>query len=154
LNSIHSALGSLSKVFGLCVTLSAIEQEWESMVGSSLARRSAPRCYDDGVLVVAVENSSVQKDMNFKKNAIKNAILQKTSLTLKDIKTEIAPSSARRSSVRTILSRRRKRRTETIWGPELDDMKAEILEQNPGISEKIAEAIARCRVSLIAKRER
>jgi hypothetical protein len=145
LNSLYGALGSLRNFFGVCATLSAIEEEWESLVGRALAHRSAVRSYDDGVLVVAVENRSTQQDMNFKKNAIIKAILMKTSLKLKDIRTEIAPGSLRRSRPKQAERPVRRRRPEPVRGFEFDMLKAEILEQNPGLGEKLAESIAICR---------
>jgi hypothetical protein len=140
----------LSSFFGLCVTLSAIEEEWESIAGGALASRSVIRSYDDGVLVVAVANRSAQQDMNFKKNAIIKAISLKTSLDVKDIRTEVAPVISRRRA--RPAARNRGRRTEMAKGPEIDAMKAEILEQNPGIGEKLAETIACCRAGRASAR--
>jgi hypothetical protein len=144
LNSIHGALGPLSSFFGLCATLYAIEEEWPEVAGDALARRSAPRSYDDGVLVVAVENRLVQQDMNFRKNSILRAIALKTSLNLKDIRAEIAPLARGRSPERHPPSSSARRRPE-VAGPEVDAMKAGIMERHPNISERLAEAIAICR---------
>jgi hypothetical protein len=126
--------------------LSAIEAEWESIAGHILARRSKVLSYDDGILVVAVENRSVQQDMNFKKNTIIRAVSAKTSLQLRDIRTEIAPSVRAGSSGRAKATRaRRKKMADSPASPEIDGLKEEILSQNPGLSEKIAFAIACCR---------
>jgi hypothetical protein len=144
LNPIHGALGPLSSFFGLCATLYAIEEEWAEVAGDVLARRSAPRSYDDGVLVVAVESRSAQQDMNFRKNSILRAIALKTSLNLKDIRAEIAPLARGRSPERRTPGSPR-RRLEAA-GPEVDAMKAGIMERHPGISERLAEAIAICRL--------
>ena len=148
MNSIHSAFSSLRPFFGLCAMLSEIEAEWESIAGHILARRRKVLSYDDGVLVVAVENRSVQQDMNFKKNTIIRAILSKTSMQLKDIRTEVAPSVRAGSSLRTSITRApRKKRAlaEPAELPEIAGLKDEILSQNPGLSEKIAFAIFCCR---------
>ena len=75
---IYSALGQSESFFGLCAALSAVELDWASIAGKSLAGRSALRAFDDGVLVVVVENASVRQDMNFKKKIILEAIFNKT----------------------------------------------------------------------------
>ena len=147
MNSIHSALGSLRSFFGLCLTLSEIESEWEQIAGAALARRSRVKSYDDGVLVVAVENRSAEQDMNFKKNSMIRAISAKTSLKLKDIRTEIAPViRGIRRTKRMTRGYRRRRRATSANASELEKLKAEILSENPGLSEKLAETIAGCRL--------
>ena len=147
MNPIHGALGPLRSFFGLCAALSEIESEWEQVVGPALARRSRVKSYDDGVLVVAVENRSAEQDLNFKKNSIIRAISAKTSLKLRDIKTEIAPviRGVQRTRRKTGGTCRRKRAL-YVNSPELEKLKTEILSDNPGLSEKLAEAIAVCRL--------
>jgi len=148
-NPIHGALGSLRSFFGFCLALAEIESEWEQIAGSALARRSRVKSYDDGILVVSVENRSAEQDLNFRKKPIIRAISAKTSLKLKDIRTEIAPvvRGMRRTQRNTGVPRRRRRATaKNVL--ELEKLKAEILSENPGLSEKLAEAIAGCRLSI------
>ena len=145
MNTVHSALGSLRAFFGLCGVLSEIEAEWGQLAGSALARRSAVKSFDDGVLVVVVENRSAQQDMNFKKNMIIRAILMKTSLRLRDIKVEVAPVVRSSKPLRGRTSSRR-RSAPPSPPPGLDAMKSDIMSANPGIGEKLAEVIASCRL--------
>lgn len=145
MNTVHSALGSLRSFFGLCGVLSEIEAEWRELAGSALARRSAVKSFDDGVLVVVVENRSAQQDMNFKKNAIIRAISMKTSLRLKDIRVEVAPVN-HALKPRRHKNAPRNRRAFSADAPGLDAMKSDILSANPGIGEKLAEVIASCRL--------
>ena len=147
MNPIHGALNPLRSFFGLCATLAEIESEWEQVVGPALARRSRVKSYDDGVLVVTVENRSAEQDMNFKKNSIIRAISAKTSLKLSDIRTEIAPviRGVKRTRRKTGGTRRRKREPD-VNSPELEKLKTEILSENPGLSEQLAETIAGCRL--------
>ena len=92
---IYRVLGGTRSFFSLCATLSMIEMEWKLIVGDALAKRSGPKSFEDGVLVVAVENKSAEKDMNFRKGAILREIRTKTSLSLKDIRTEIGAAARR-----------------------------------------------------------
>ena len=147
MNSIHGAFGSLRSFFGLCAVLAEIEAEWKEIVGAALEKRSRVKSYHEGVLIVAVENRSAQQDMNFKKNSIIRAISAKTSLKLKDIRTEIAPVI--RGTVRTRQKTGRPRRRTRAGrknAPELELLKAEILSEFPGLSDKLAETIAGCRL--------
>lgn len=151
--TIYSALGQSKSFFGLCATLSAVERDWASIAGKPLAGRSAIRAFDDGVLVVVAENSSVQQDMNFKKKIILNAIFNKTSLKLKDIRVEIG--RVPRHSVipaKPVTLVRRKKDAPVEYGPELELIKAEIMTQNPGLEIKLAEIIARCRLGRMETR--
>ena len=148
MNPIHGALGSLRSFFGLCATLAEIESEWEQLAGSALGRRSRVKSFEEGILVVIVENRSAEHDMNFKKNSIIRAISAKTSLKLRDIRTEIAPvvrgiQRRRQNSGRL----RRQKRAGTVNAPELEKLKSEILSKNPGLSEKLAWTIAECRLA-------
>jgi hypothetical protein len=137
----------MKSFFGLCMTLSIIEQEWPSIAGNALASRSLPKSYDDGVLVVLVENSLAQQDMNFKKNAILKEIRAKASLRLKDIRTEIGRLSAHRPKGGPYArARRTKRALRPIPKAELDAMVSEVMGQDPNIAPDLAAAIARCRI--------
>jgi hypothetical protein len=148
MNPIHSVLGSLRSFFVLCLALSEIESEWEQIAGAALARRSRVKSYDDGVLVVAVENRSAEQDMNFKKNSIIKTISAKMSLKLKDIRAEVAPvARGMRRAGRCSVRSRHRRRSPTVNGSELEKLKSEILSANPGLSEKLAETIAGCRLA-------
>jgi hypothetical protein len=145
LNPINGALRELGSFFGLCAVLSDIASGWESIAGSALSRRSAVKSFDDGVLVVAVENRAAQQDMNFKKNAIIRAITEKTSLELSDIRAEIAPVvRPSRPAARRVRQNKRARAVKPLT-PEIESMKEEIMLENPSLSEKIAESIAYCR---------
>ncbi|MDR2779978.1 MAG: DUF721 domain-containing protein, partial [Synergistaceae bacterium] len=151
--TIYSALGQSESFFGLCAALSAVERDWASIAGKSLASRSALRAFDDGILVVVVENSSVQQDMNFRKKSILETIFAKTSLKLKDIRAEIgrAPRHGVIPAKPGAPSRGRKGATPE-YGPELELIKAEIMTQNPDLGFELAEIIARCRISRMPAR--
>ena len=147
MNPIHGVFAPLRSFFGLCATLSEIESEWEQVAGTALAHRSRVKSYDGGVLVVAVENRSVEQDMNFKKNSIIKAISAKTSLTLSDIRTEIAPvPCGMQRAARHAGKYSRRKRAVTVDASELEKLKAEILSKNPGLSEELAGTIAECRL--------
>jgi hypothetical protein len=152
--AVYDALGQSKSFFGLCAALSAVEHDWASIAGKSLANRSAVLAFDDGVLVVAAENSSVLQDMNFKKKAILEAIFDKTSLKLKDIRTEIG--RAPRHGVMPMKSapprRKRKKNAPAEYGTELKLIKSEIMAQNPDLGIKLAEIIARCRLARMPAR--
>jgi hypothetical protein len=153
--TIYGALGQSKSFFGLCAALSAVERDWASIAGKSLAGRSVLRAFDDGVLVVVVENSSVQQDMNFKKKIILEAIFGKTSLKLKDIRAEIGRVPRRGvipAKSGTLIRRSRKKDAPAWYGPELDLMKDEIMAQNPSLGIKLAEIIARCRLDRMRTR--
>lgn len=145
--TIYDALDQSKSFLGLCAALFAVERDWASIAGKPLASRSVLRAFDDGVLVVAVENSSVQQDMNFKKKAILEAIFGKTSLKLKDIRTEVG-RVPRRAAVQAKPAQPSPRRKDApaAHGPELELIKAEIMAQNPGMEAKLAEIIARSRL--------
>lgn len=151
--TIYSALSHSESFFGLCAALSAVERDWTSIAGKSLANRSVPRAFDDGVLVVVVENPSVRQDMNFKKKAILEAVFDKTSLKLKDIRTEIGRAPRRGAiSAKPGAPFRRKKDASAEYGPELELIKTEIMTENPDIGIKLAEIIARCRLGRIRTR--
>jgi hypothetical protein len=145
--AIYDALGQSKSFCGLCAVLSEIERDWASIAGKSLANLSVPRAYDDGVLVVAVKNRSAQQDMNFKKSAILKAVFDKTSLNLKDLRTEISRTLHPGTLAPKFPAPRRKRNAAPVkYGPELELTKAEILARNPGLRPELAEIIAQCRV--------
>ena len=154
MNPIHGALGPLRSFFGLCATLSEIESEWEKLAGAALARRSCVKSYDNGVLVVAVENRSTELDMNLKKKLIIKAILTETSLKLREIRTEIAPVIRRVRRMRRMAGARRRKRAPAANTSELEKLKAEILSKNPELSEKLAETIAGCRLGSVSLDDR
>ena len=147
MNPIHGALSPLGSFFGLCATLWEIESEWEQIAGEVLARRSRVKSYDNGVLVVAVENHAAEQDMNFKKKSIIKAISAKTSLKLNGIRTEIAPVTRKARRVTQKAGRcNRRKRARNVNSTELEKLKTEILSDNPGLSEQLAETIAGCRL--------
>ncbi|MDR3279861.1 MAG: DUF721 domain-containing protein [Synergistaceae bacterium] len=143
---IFNALSKSESFFGLCATLSMIEHEWESIAGAALAKRSGPKAYEDGVLVVGVENRSAEQDMNFRKGAIIKEIRSKMSLRLKDIRTEICRVKRRRVSV--VVSASRWRKPPAVpEGPELEALVCDMMERNPKLKPGIARAAARCRIA-------
>jgi hypothetical protein len=87
--AVSSFLDSPELMLKLCESLARVEREWPSLAGEALARRSFPRAFEDGVLIVSVENRFALQDMNFKKSAVLKRIREETPLRLKDIKTEM-----------------------------------------------------------------
>jgi hypothetical protein len=151
--TVYNALVQSKSFFGLCAALSAVERDWESIAGKSLAVRSVPRAFDDGILVVAVKNRLTQQDMNFKKSAILKAVFDKTSLKLKDIRTEIGWAQ-RYNAVpeRTAAPSRGKKDAPVKYGPDLEIIKTEIMSQNPGLGIELAAIIAQCRLDRMTGR--
>ncbi|MDR1508655.1 MAG: DUF721 domain-containing protein [Synergistaceae bacterium] len=150
--ALYDALGQSKSFFGLCAALSAVEHDWASIAGKSLASRSAVLAFDDGVLVVAAESPSVLQDMNFKKKAILEAIFDKTSLKLKDMRTEIGRAPRRRVMPAKSAPSRGKKNAPAEYGQELKLIKSEIMAQNPDLGIKLAEIIARCRLARMPAR--
>jgi hypothetical protein len=144
LKSINEELGSYGSIFGLCADLASVENNWPSIAGDALARRSAPRSFKDGVLVVAVQDKLVQQDINFKKNAIIKEINANTVLALRDIRAEVG-LPLKKTVPRGGGKKRRRRAPPAAKGPELERVKNEILECHPAMDEELAAAIARCR---------
>jgi hypothetical protein len=153
LKSINEELGSFGRFFGLCADLASVENNWPSIAGDALARRSSPRSFEDGVLVVAVENKLVQQDINFRKNAIMKEINSHTVLALRDIKTEVG-LPLKKAAARLGGKKRKKRASPAAKGPELERVKNEIMEGHPALGEELAAAIARCRASGYKARQR
>jgi hypothetical protein len=152
---LYSILSSSESLFGLCAALSAIEQEWSSFAGDALARRSRPRSFADGILIVAVENGSAQKDIYFRKEAIKKVIYAKVSLRLKDIKAEIGRVAKERLIPSgSGLRRRAPRNRKIVEGPALEALISEIMECHPGMNPELAGTIARCRIMLTIAAEK
>lgn len=146
LKSIYETLGSYGNIFGLCADLASVENNWASIAGEALARRSSPRSFEDGVLVVAVENKLVQQDINFRKNAIIKEINANTVLALRDIRTEVG-LPLKKAGGRGGGKKRRRKAPPAAKGDELERVKNEIMECHPALGEELAEAIARCRAS-------
>ncbi|MDR1137872.1 MAG: DUF721 domain-containing protein [Synergistaceae bacterium] len=145
--TVYNALVQSKSFFGLCAALSTVERDWESIAGKSLAVRSVPRAFDDGVLVVAVKNRLAQQDMNFKKTAILKVIFDKTSLKLKDIRTEIGWAPRYGDVPEKTATPSRKRKDAPVkYGPDLELIKTEIMSQNPGLGIELAAIIAQCRL--------
>jgi hypothetical protein len=144
---IYRVIGRDISFFGLCAALLMIEMEWRSIVGDALAKRSGPKSFEDGVLVVAVENKSAEKDMNFRKGAILREIRTKASLSLedmKDIRTEIGGAAKRERPIRNAAARHAGRRIVPADGADL--LVSEMLDRNPLLTPELAKIIARCRV--------
>jgi hypothetical protein len=144
LKSINEELGSYGSIFGLCADLASVENNWPSIAGDALARRSAPRSYEDGVLVVTVQNKLVQQDINFRKSAIIKEINTNTVLALRDIRAEVG-LPLKKTAPRGGVKKRRRRVPPAAKGPELERAKSEIMERHPALDEELAAAIARCR---------
>ena len=144
LKSIYETLGSYGSIFGLCADLASVENNWPSIAGDALARRSAPRFFEDGVLVVAVESKLAQQDINFRKSAIIREINANTALALKDIRAEVG-LSLKKAAPRGGGKKRRRRARPAAKGPALERVKSEIMERHPALDEELAAAIARCR---------
>jgi hypothetical protein len=146
LKSIYETLGSYGSVFGLCADLASVENNWPSIAGDAAARRSSPRSYEDGVLVVAVQNKLVQQDINFRKSAMIREINANTALALRDIRAEVG-LPVKKTHPRDGVKKRRRQAAPAAKGPELERVKDEIMESHPDLSEELAAAIARCRAS-------
>jgi hypothetical protein len=133
--------------------LASVENNWPSIAGDAIARRSSPRSFEDGVLVVAAQNKLVQQDINFRKNAIIREINANTVLALRDIRAEVG-LPLQKTSLRGGGKKQRRRATPAAKGPEHERVKNEIMERHPALGEELAAAIARCRASWHKARQR
>jgi hypothetical protein len=125
-----------------------MEREWRSIVGDALADRSAPRMFEDGVLVVTVAGQSALQDLNFRKGAIRSAILNRASLEIKDIRAEIGRVNARppRRSKSAPLAPCVPRRLGDAEGERIGEACANIMSRHSGLDPELVMRIARCRV--------
>lgn len=130
----------------LCMVLSTIEREWSKIVGGTLAARSYPKAFEDGVLSVSVENQAVLQDMNFKKNAVMREIRAKAFLPVREIHVEIG--RFRRDSTPPLKpSPQRKKKRMAEIDPALEEkLSAEILSTYADMNPDLAKSIARCRI--------
>ena len=152
LKFIHEALGSYGNIFGLCADLASVENNWPSIVGDAIARRSSPRYFEKGVLVVAAQNKLVQQDINFRKSAIIKEINANTVLALRDIRAEVG-LPLKKTVPRGRVKKRARRAPPAAKGPELERVKREIMERHPALDEELAAVIARCRASGLKARQ-
>ncbi|MDR1651541.1 MAG: DUF721 domain-containing protein [Synergistaceae bacterium] len=143
--SVSEILSPANSTLMLCATLFAIEQEWASVVGDALSRRSCPSSYEDGILVVAVENRSAEQDLNFRKAAVLREIRSKASIRLKDIRTEIG--RVKRGGTDCAVRARRKRKRPPVPEAEIDALTGDMLARDPKLRPEVARAAARCRLS-------
>jgi hypothetical protein len=104
--------------------------------------------FEKGVLVVTVAGQSALQDINFKKNAIRSAILNTASLKIKDIKAEIGRVDAKplRSFKSGPCARSASRHLSGADETRLGGMCAEIMSRHPHLEQELAEKIARCRI--------
>lgn len=145
--TLSNAMGDLQSIMGLCMELSRMEREWQSIVGPVLGRRSSPVSYDDEVLVVAVDGQAALHDMNFRKSAIMREIRTRVSLKVRDMRlqtgnprrTEIsAPKSAAKFA-----PRRRRAPDESV----VEAIYECLLREYTGLDPRLARIIARCRAA-------
>jgi hypothetical protein len=144
LKSINEELGSYRNFFGLCADLASVENNWPSIAGDAVARRSSPRSFEDGVLVVAVEDKLVQQEINFRKSEIIKEINANTVLALQDIRTEVG-LPLKKAAGRGVGKKQRSRSQAAAGEAEIERVKSGIMERHPALDEELAAAIARCR---------
>jgi hypothetical protein len=143
---IYSAISREKSIENLSVTLSMVEAEWASLIGEPLARRSRPKAFEEGILVVAVDSRAAQQDMNFKKKFILNEIRGRISLDIKDIRTELGGFSGVAPARRPSRAGRGRPRTAQPDEAETASRAVEILASYPALDPALALTLARCRV--------
>ena len=134
----------------LCMVLSMVEQEWSNIVGEALARRSTPRAFENGILLVSADSQSALSDLNFKSSLIKKVIERKTLLKLNGVRVEINRSVKRRVKTSGVTKKTRDR-SAFIDPVTQDELKSEILNKYSGIDPDLAGCIARCRIMSVVK---
>lgn len=144
---IFTMIGASGSITRLCMALAAIEQEWRRIVGDTLAQRSSPSAYRDGVLHIAVDSPAVLHDMNFKKNAIAREIRTKVLLDVESVKIEIG--SVRRPNPPSPVPRRAPLKKICLDEESLcagrDEILAVYAEMDPELAMSIARAKMLCR---------
>lgn len=149
---VYSLVSAASPMTRLCMTLAALEREWPAVVGRRLAEKTAPKSYDDGVLLVAAENSSVLQDLNFKKNAIVQMLRKKAMIAVEDIRVEIGSTTHRVQAIRNA-GKHGTAKTAAPIDPQLEDaVCSDILAAFGELSPELARKIARCRILSEEKR--
>lgn len=141
---IFAMLGASSSITRLCMALATIEQEWRRIVGDSLARRSSPSSYQDGVLHIAVDSQAVLHDMNFKKNAIAREIRTKVLLNVESVKIEIG--SVRPPSLPSVATRGAPLKKISLDEERLCACRDEILSAYAEMDPELAKSIARAKM--------
>ena len=141
-------LAASSELVRLCKRLSLMEREWEACVGYTLASRSRPDSFEDGILTIAAENAFVLHDMNFKRTAIQRKIEMKTALEVREIRIEVRNTRRRGKGA---LGRGRTRRAVKKRPDRIDPMveakmTERILSDHADMDPDLAGIIARCRI--------
>lgn|GEM_PF-3084924 len=141
---ISNMISPRSPLARLCMALRIIEHEWRRIVGDFLAERSAPSCYQDGVLYITVENQAVLMDMNFKKHAIEHSIRTQARLEIEGVK--ISVGAVRRPNPQPARARRAVPPKPVIDEARLEVYCAEILALHADLDPVIARGIARAKL--------
>ena len=141
---VYTLVGAASPIARLCMVLATIEREWRRIVGDTLAERSAPSGYDDGVLHIAVDSQAVLHDMNFKKNAIVREIRTKARLNVESVKIEIG--RVRRTNATPMMPRCKPPKKIQIDEARVQVFCDEILSQHADMDPELVRRIARIRM--------
>lgn len=125
--------------------LDALDREWHSIVGRSLAAHTRPCAFDDGDLVVETDGASAAIDFGFKKNAVLKVLRDGLNIEVNDIRIEKGYRARRRDVDRTSARPRKMQLAvdEADVLSEKDDIKNEIRD----IDDDLAGVIARCRAA-------
>jgi hypothetical protein len=139
-------MGDLQSIMGLCMELSRMEREWQSIVGPVLGRKSYPVSYDDEVLVVAVDGQAVLHDMNFRKSAIMREIRTKVSVKVRDIR--LQTGNLRRRGINTPQAARSAPMRRRAPDESVVDAICEcLLREHSDLDPRLVRIIARCRAA-------
>lgn len=144
---IYSALSAASSLTKLCMVLSAVEREWPAIVGGVLSRRTSPRQFDQGILVVAADSASVMQDLNFKKNAIIRTIRTKARLDVRDVRVEIGSVSGGARATRVQPAKKNRLCRAGAIDARLEEaLCADLAAAYADLPEALVRSIARCRI--------
>ncbi len=141
------SVSSVTTVTSLCMTLSALEREWRSLVGDRLALRTAPKALEGDVLVVTADAQAVLQDLNFKKNALVQKIRTGARIDLRDIRVELGSGSKRPDGAAPRRSRPKAPPRSVRVDPDaVESLATEILSRHETLPPELARTIARCRI--------
>lgn len=125
--------------------LDALDREWRSIVGRTLAAHTRPRAFDGGDLVVETDGASAAIDFGFKKNAVLKVLREGLNIDANDIRIENGYGARRRDVDRAVP---RPRRTPPVVDEaDVSSERDEIKNENRDIDDDLAVVIARCRAA-------
>ncbi|MCF4150994.1 DUF721 domain-containing protein [Dethiosulfovibrio sp. F2B] len=88
--------GRLPPGLSTALSISEVDKEWSSIVGSVLGRKSRPVSLDRGTLVVACESPGVAKMISMKAGTVASSVEKRWRLGVKSVRAVVARIEAKR----------------------------------------------------------